>query len=338
MHEGGDPLNPQVHYHHLKVPAPWGYFLNMFALKKMIKKIKPDLVHVHYVTGYGTLGSLSGFQPRIVSVWGSDIFNFPLISFFNEALVRWNVKRGAWIGSTSYIMAHQTLKVVPEAQGKISVTPFGIDLEKFTPRPELKDPDRIIIGSVKTLDFKYGIDVLIRGFAALLARLETEGRFELIDKLELQIAGQGTLESRLRDIVRDFKIETKVKFLGQIPHDQVPNVLNRFDIYSAPSREDSESFGVAIVEASSCEVPVVVTRVGGLQEVVLDGITGLIVEKDSVSELAAAFYKLIMDKDLRIKMGKAGRLHVTSLYNWPSNVSRMEWLYLTGIRRYRRSK
>lgn len=328
MHDGGDPLHPAVIHHHLKIPAPLGYFFNLPKLRSLLKKIKPDLLHVHYVSGYGTLASLSGFQPRIVSVWGSDIFNFPLVSMFNEWLVRWNVKHGSWVCSTSYVMAHQTLRIVPEAKGKLSVTPFGIDLESFKPDSSKRNPRKIVISSVKTLDFRYGIDLLIRSFALLVRRLRVENP-ELAEKLELRIAGKGILRDRLEELTIDFDIEKQVKFLGQIPHRKVPEILAESDIFSAPSREDS--FGVAIIEASSCELPVVVTRVGGLQEVVVDDVTGFIVEKEEVQQLADAFYQLATSKDLREKMGKAGRQHVDRLYNWSANVSRMEWLYQSRL-------
>ena len=66
------------------------YLKALPAVKKVIKGYKPDIVHAHYATSYGLLGALSGFHPLIISVWGSDIFNFPRKSFLHKGLIKFN--------------------------------------------------------------------------------------------------------------------------------------------------------------------------------------------------------------------------------------------------------
>ena len=97
------------------------------------------------------------------------------------------------------------------------------------------------------------------------------------------------------------------------------------DIYVAVSIK--ESFGVAVLEASACSKPVVVSNVGGLPEIVEDGITGFIVEKENPEVLAEALEKLILDIDLRIQMGKNGRNKVINEYNWKDSVAAMISIY-----------
>ena len=104
---------------------------------------------------------------------------------------------------------------------------------------------------------------------------------------------------------------------------RVPDFLRSFDIYAAPSRLDSESFGVAILEASACGVSVIVSDAGGLPEVVADGVTGLIVPRDDPEALARALERLALDPELRARMGRAGRERVEQLYSWPKCVDRM---------------
>src|SRR6266404_8810556 len=67
------PLRPEVGLHKLPVPPPSGYFMNVPKIRRLLRSVRPDVLHVHYASGYGTLGRLSGFQPTILSVWGSDV-------------------------------------------------------------------------------------------------------------------------------------------------------------------------------------------------------------------------------------------------------------------------
>ena len=103
----------------------------------------------------------------------------------------------------------------------------------------------------------------------------------------------------------------------------VPAALQSLDIACIPSILDSESFGVSAVEAMSCSVPVVVSDVDGLKEVVDDGVTGFVVERKNPQAMADKIIELIKSPDLRISMGAAGRQRVLSLYNWDDNVKYM---------------
>ncbi|HRS54411.1 MAG TPA: glycosyltransferase family 4 protein, partial [Bacteroidales bacterium] len=97
------------------------------------------------------------------------------------------------------------------------------------------------------------------------------------------------------------------------------------DIYVAPSL--AESFGVAVLEASACELPVVVTNVGGLPEVVIHEQTGFIVEKSNINQMYEAIYKLINDKNLRIHLGKNGKAFIEKQYPWHDNVNKVINIY-----------
>jgi glycosyltransferase involved in cell wall biosynthesis len=109
--------------------------------------------------------------------------------------------------------------------------------------------------------------------------------------------------------------------------------LHRLDIYAVPSRLDSESFGVAVIEAGACGLPVVVSDAGGLPEVVRDGETGLVVPRDDVPALQAALTSLVLDAALRERLGAQGREHVLREYEWGRCVDLMEAVYARTIAR-----
>ena len=298
------------------------YFTEIRKIKRLIKKISPDILHAHYATGYGISGALSGFHPYIISVWGSDIFEFPKKSFFHKKLIGFNLKKADYICSTSHVMAKETKKYTNK---NILITPFGVDCEKFKPASKLKPKDKIIIGTIKALEKKYGIKYLINAFAILVKKHSNL-------PLELHIGGKGSLERKLQQLCENLGIKNKVKFLGYIPHDKVPDIFNTFSVSVSVSASESESFGVAVIEAEACRIPVVVSDIGGLPEVVQDNVTGFIVPPKNPEATAEAIEKLILDENLRNKMGVAGREFVLKNYEWSKNAKIMENLYKTIIR------
>ncbi len=308
-------LDHRVQLHALPHRAPYAYLLSLRALKKIITKIKPDVMNIHYATGYGLLGRLTGFKPCLLSVWGSDVYDFPEKSFFHQMVLKSNLDSATAIASTSTSMARQTSKYAPNK--KIFITPFGIDENIFTPRERSFPSDAVVIGTVKTLKSKYGIDTLIRVFSEVVKRVGES------PSLRLEITGDGPDLESLRDLVASLGLQNKVIFHGSVSHSQVPEMLNRLDIYVALSRLNSESFGVAIVEASACGKPVLVSDADGPAEVTIQGKTGFIVPREDIKGAADALVELIQDSDLRALMGKVGREHVIENYTWAKSLDLM---------------
>ena len=323
QHRVGDVVSAKVKVYHLPFHGNKGYFLNMPFARKLLRKIKPDLLHAHYASGYGTLGRFCGFHPYVLSVWGSDVYAFPYESPLKMRLLQKNLSVADLITSTSHVMAKQTHSIC-NGLSKIHVTPFGIDTKSFHHGNSPKNSDTITVGTVKKLTYIYGIDTLIQGFAEVRTSL-MESDERTASKLRLLIVGGGEDRTSLERLVGSLNITDVTEFTGAVPYALVPDYLNRLDIYVAASR--LESFGVAILEASACALPVVVTNVGGLPEVVEDGVTGKIIQRDDPHALAKAIEELIIDNDLRKRMGQAGLKRVIDYYTWEDSVLIMEEMY-----------
>ncbi len=291
-----------------------GYFRNVPALKRLLRDERPDLLNAHYASGYGTTAALAGFRPWLLSVWGSDVYDFPYEGRLQGWLLRRNLRHADAVASTSEAMARQVRRLVPDL-GPVAVTPFGIDTDRFVPQPQ--PHDGIVIGTVKTLAPKYGIDLLLRAFAQVLSAAAPS------TVLSLVIVGDGPQRAELEALSRTLGIAAHVRFVGAVPHAEVPQWLNRFDLYVAASRLDSESFGVAVLEASACGLPVVVSDVGGLPEVVVQGETGSVVPREDVAALARAIQRLVAAPELRRRLGAAGRERVLTHYGWPHSIDAM---------------
>ena len=287
-------------------------------LQKVIRVFKPDLIHAHYASSYGLLGAFSHFHPLVTSVWGSDVYDFPKLSVFHKALLQFNLRRSDRVLSTSRVMA---LEAQQYTDKKILVTPFGIDTSQFKPEVTSdRTKDEIVIGTIKSLEEKYGVAYLIEAFSILISRHPEV-------KLKLLIVGAGSLQKKLSLLTSSLGIDSLTEFTGSVPFGKIVEYHNRLDIYVAVSVDPSESFGVAILEASSCGKPVVVSNVGGLPEVVSDRVTGIVVPVRDAVTTADAIEKLVLDPELRRRMGEQGRSRVKEHYEWNDCVEQMIEVY-----------
>ncbi len=309
-------LQQLVNYKHQAL-SKVQYLKALPLIKKSIRAFKPDILHAHYATSYGLLGALSGFRPFILSVWGSDVYEFPKTSFLHKQLFRYNLSKADKILSTSEAMAKETALYTNKA---IEVTPFGIDTNvlKVQKGKSLFKPDDIVIGTVKSLEPVYGIDRLIDAF------------YKLVQKhpklpLKLMIVGSGSLEDMLKQQVKGLGIQDQTTFISHVPYSEIVDYYNMLNVFVALSR--SESFGVSVIEAGACELPVVVSDVGGLPEVVEDQVTGFVVDAEDNQKVESAIEKLVLNQDLRKQMGNNARQSVLKRYNWQDNVSQMIEIY-----------
>jgi glycosyltransferase involved in cell wall biosynthesis len=121
---------------------------------------------------------------------------------------------------------------------------------------------------------------------------------------------------------------SRVNFIGSFPHREVIRYYQQSDILVNPSL--TESFGISLVEAMAAKIPTVVTKVGGMKEIVRDGITGLVVEPDNPDALANALLKLLQSKELRDSMGQAGYDHAVNTFTW-QHISDQLWGFYNQI-------
>jgi glycosyltransferase involved in cell wall biosynthesis len=309
--------NVNYHYIYSYTNSKLDYVLNLLNVKRILKKIKPDILHAHYATSCGLMAAFSGFHPFILTGWGADIFDSPK-NFFMKLVLKNTIAKADEITVLSKITQRELSRLTTKSSFLI---PFGVDTKLFTAKID-KNNDFIRIGTIRTLEEKYGIEYLIKAFAIINKKYPA---------ICLDIVGDGPQRQFLEQLAKTLNVSEKVIFHGYINQNQnfekYIKLFHSFDIFTILSIIDSETFGVAAVEASACGIPVVATNVGGLPEVVDDGVTGIIVAPQNAEEIAIALEKLILSKELRQNMGKKGREKVENLYNWHNNVQQMINLY-----------
>lgn len=288
-------------------------------IKKAIKRFRPDVLHAHYASSYGLLGSLSGFHPFVLSVWGSDIYSYPYQSIFHRFLIKYPLKRADWVLSTSAAMGN---KIREFSDKKVEITPFGID-KPFFQVERVHSHNEIVIGTVKLLKKIYGIDVLIKAFNLVRRRNPQK-------KLKLLIVGDGPERNKLERLVTELDLSQHVEFTGYKAPELIPSFLKQMDIFAALSVID-ESFGVAVLEAGATGLPSVVSNVPGFREIIRDGETGIIVPVQDIEEAANAIDRLVKDDILRESIGKNANHHVANFYNLETSVNKMMQVYKNAI-------
>lgn len=291
------------------------YLKTISMLRRCINSFKPDILHAHYASSYALLGVLGGFRPFIISMWGSDVYLFPRVSPFHKAVLKYNFSKADRLLSTSNCMAGEAAKYT---RNTIDVTPFGIDVNVFTPLPPKKEKDEFVVATVKRVAPVYGIDTLIEAFALVKKKMP-------LAKLRLIIAGDGKIPDAYVEQIKRDGIEDSVSFVGKIPNTDVPRLLADVDVFVALSRK--ESFGVAALEAMACEVPVVVSDADGFCEVVPDEKAGFIVPKDNATVAAEKILYLLQNREKAAEMGRLGRKYVMEHYSWDVSVEKMMNIY-----------
>ncbi len=280
-----------------------GYLKYVPSLRNAIKTFSPDIVHAHYISSYGLLSVLSHFQPLVLSAWGSDVMFFPKKSVLHKNVIQFVLKKGASICATSQALKKELSNYTHK---KIHVIPFGIDTTIFKPMA-IKKNDVFTVYTAKSLEKIYNIDITIKAMAALHQKYPQQ-------PMQLLIAGDGSQRNYLEELAKNLNMEPFVVFKGWCTTNEMPVIINNADILVNVSQY--ESFGVSVLEASSCEKCVIATNTGGLTEVVEHEKTGFLIEMDNIQEnLFNTLEYALLHPDICQLLGKNGRQKVLSEYD-----------------------
>ncbi len=245
------------------------------------------------------------FRPRrlVLTFHGSEI-----LKFTRSPLRRWLA--GRLIGHASRVstLTNYTQELLlasfPEATDKIFLTPGALrtDFVVVPPKPA-RPRGKIVVLTVGRLHPRKGQLLTLRALQALAPDIRA--------RLEYWIVGSQS-KGRYGEILRAAAAESdlNVKFLGNLPDEELTEIYNRADIFAMTSvnlEHSIEGFGLVYLEAAAHGLPVVAHDVGGVSEAVADGVTGLLVPPNRPAQLAAAFERLIHDESLRHRLGNAGR-------------------------------
>lgn len=306
------------------------YLLQAHKIHQLVKAIQPDIINVHYATSYGTVAALANLPPYILSVWGSDIYDFPKKSIFHRMMLQFSLSRANTLFSTSTAMAEEASKYTRKT---FTITPFGVDCKLFSPdKTRAKQHDMVdtkngkdyVIGTVKSLSDKYGIATLLRA-TAILKNNHPEV------PVQLRIAGKGPQENDYRELAKELGIEAITHWLGFISQEEAAVEWANMDCAIIPSESESESFGVSAVEAQACGTPVIISDIPGLMEATVPGKTSIVVPCKNPERLSNMIYAMYTNAENRNEFGNNGRIFVSETYELNCCFARIEELYTGAL-------
>lgn len=294
---GGIPANlGEKKARWLLVPPFFGF--GLIAALKQVGSV--DILHAHWsFAGLIALAATrSSKKPFVVTFHGSDLMG---ASGAMMKVARLVASKAEKVIVHSKAMVEAATKLTDST--KIMLLPHGVDVDKF----DLADtsgsnPVRII--AVGRLSPEKGFDLLV----------DALGRLGDQFKWECTFIGEGPQRKLLEGRIEKYGIESQVHLPGAVPHDRLVRLLAESQIGVVPSRR--EGFGMACLEQCASGLPVVVSKCGGLEDIVIDGETGIIVPVENPEKLADALEKLISNKKLRQDMGQAGRKRAAEEFSY----------------------
>lgn len=284
------------------------------AVARLKRTAAPDVVHLN------TLGPSVLCHLRSARAWPAPVL-LTLHSPVSAEAARLDTLYGrtlrsaAWLNANSIAVREALCRLVPELADRTSVTYYGMDAPALPPAPRPRVPPVLLA---------YGRLVVEKGFD-LAVRALTEVRRQVGDA-RLVVVGDGPARPDLERLAVAEGLASAIEFRGPLPPADIPALLNTASLVVVPSRWE-EPFGLVALEAALMARPVVAARVGGLAEVVEDGRTGVLVEREDWRALAAAIVRLLQEPARADAMGLAARQRAGRRFAWQRCVAEYERLY-----------
>jgi len=293
-----------------------------------------DIVHAHSPIPYSDLPALMYAKRKKVPFLltyqfdgqetGGSFMRNTGVSIYNKLFINRVLDSAEVIIATTRSYAEES-PFLKNYLDKIVIIPNGINIDEVTTNLT-KEESRIKLGlPIETKIILFfgslvpykGPDILLKAFKVIKKEFS---------EVKLIFAGRGQMLLKLRDMAKKFDIEDDVIFLGFVEEEDKALYYKSADIFSLPSTNMAESFGIVNLEAMASGVPLVGSNLGGIPDIIHEGVNGLLAEPCEHQSLANALLKLLKDDELRHKMGNNGK-EMVSDYSWDKIARTTENLY-----------
>lgn len=299
-----------------------------YHLRKLLKEIKPDILHTNFIHYEGFCGALAGFRPTISMPWGTDILINPETSLYYKLTAKFTLKMADMIVCDCDLVKRKIIKLTNCPDQKIITVFCGVDQNIFNTSvsgEEIKE--RLGVREKKIIlmnrGFKpiYGIEYFIEALPIIIKKVPNA--FTIL-------IGNGPTKAECQTRVKKLGLENHVYFPGSINQDEMAKYLNAADIYVSTSLSDGTS--VSLLEAFACALPVVVTDIPANKEWVEGGVNGFLVPIRSAVETASAILKLLENNQLRKVFSENNYKKAREKADWDKQFEKLNETYIQLIR------
>jgi phosphatidylinositol alpha-1,6-mannosyltransferase len=314
-----------------RIIAPYYQRLRLFSLLHQYRP-RGTIACCWFPCGLA-LAKLKRFMngPLAIIVHGSELIHYKFRSPFWRRKMRLSLKAADILVPVSHYVEGMLLDLGLPAE-RIEVVGNGVDPEFFlgsvnqdVARQKLGIGNEKIILTVARLVARKGQDVVLRALPKIL---------EWVPNVKYVVVGKGSYATRLKDLTRELNLESHVVFAGFVPQHELPLYYWASDVFVMPSRiergsGDLEGFGISFLEANVCGKPVVAGRSGGVEDAVVHGKTGFLVDPKSEKEVSERIIKLLTDEKLAATLGSQGRNRILEQFTWSHIAQR--YINLLGL-------
>jgi glycosyltransferase involved in cell wall biosynthesis len=285
----GRPLPPQVRqvpWRGGKKPFAWRELpLFVLELRRIVRELKPDVIHAGPVQLCAYIAALAGVKPLVSMSWGSDMLKDAHSSRRMEGITRYTLRRSRALVADCRAVQQAAAGFGFPAE-RVVTFPWGVDLRKFSPQngtkglPDLRarlgwGADCFVVLSLRSWEPIYGVDVVVKAFAQAAA--EEPG-------LRLLLLGGGSLAGQIQGLLHEYQLHDRVHLGGQTSQDELARAYHAADLYVSASHSDGSS--VSLMEALACGLPVLVSDIPGNREWIEDGKAGWLFPDGDAAVLA----------------------------------------------------
>jgi glycosyltransferase involved in cell wall biosynthesis len=296
----------------------------VLSLRRVIRQIKPDLIHAGPIQTCAFIALLAGFRPILSMSWGYDLVQEVHKSRWMERITRYVLRNSTLFTCDAMVTRDKAVAYGMNSDCTV-VFPWGVDLDRYTPK-NWKTGQTNERGNVFTLFCNrswepiYGIDVLARAFVKA-----ARGRPEL----SLMLLGGGSQGARIRQILLSGGVHDQVIFGGQVSQNELPRWYHRADVYISPSHVDGSS--VSLMEALACGLPSLVSDIPGNQEWVQEGENGWLFPDGDADALAAKIVQVYDQRNSLPEIGRAARAVAEERADWTKNSAKLMQAYQQAL-------
>lgn len=292
------------------------YLLAMPRVVRIVWQIKPDLIHTHFLSGYGLLSLplLFGERPLIGTAWGSDVLIAPAKSFIAKQVVKIVLRKSKFLIAVSPQLK-EVMVTLGADSNKVAVLPIGVDTKAFFPAAN-RDGDLMKVLSLNSHEPVYNTGDIIKA----VAEVKAQG----LD-IKAALVGKGSETERLRAQAASLGLDDCIDLPGRVPLQELLTFLQESQVYV--SMASSAGTPVSLLEAMACGAFPIVTDIPGHREWIESGFNGILVPLGSAHLLAEALLKAADGSIDRQKAGVHNRKLVLQNADWDSCMLDAEKIY-----------
>lgn len=293
-----------------------GYLLTVPLLQRLCARLRPAVVHAHYLTSYGFVAAAARLRPLVVTAWGSDVLLSPQESVASRWLTGVALRNA---DEVTTVAAHMNAGVIAmgAAASRVTVLPFGVDTDLFKPPVGMREavpPLRII--STRNFTSLYSVHTLVEA----ARQLHAGGM-----ALRLDLVGDGPLRSSLQAQVVAAGLQDLAQFHGHVDHPRLAQLLGAAHVYVSTAVSDGSS--VSLNEAMACGCFPVAPDIAANAQWVRQGDNGLMFKTGDANALATCIASAAADASWRAAAAQSNRAQVQASANWQHTVQRMRIIY-----------